>query len=106
MQNTRMHMYKKLTLAVGVATVAACSQQGASSGDVVQISATGPIAETVNGTKVPQSLLESVARQHNLHLDNPQQRAQAFGSAHRRSTGCASCAARIVRVERTVSGGG
>lgn len=78
MQNTRMHMYKKLTLAVGVATVAACSQQGASSGDVVQISATGPIAETVNGTKVPQSLLESVARQHNLHLDNPQQRAQAL----------------------------
>ncbi len=78
MQNKKMQMYKKLTLAASVALVAACSQQGASSGDVVQISATGPIAETVNGTKVPQSLLESVARQHNLHLDNPQQRAQAL----------------------------
>ena len=65
-------------LAAGVAAVAACSQQGASSGDAVQMSASGPTAETVNGTKVPQSLLESVAHQHNLHLDNPQQREQAI----------------------------
>jgi peptidyl-prolyl cis-trans isomerase C len=42
------------------------------------MSASGPTAETVNGTKVPQSLLESVAHQHNLHLDNPQQREQAI----------------------------
>jgi parvulin-like peptidyl-prolyl isomerase len=71
-------MYKRLMLAACIATVAACSQQGASSGDAVQMSATGPAAETVNGAKVPQSLLESVARQHNLHLENPQQRDQAL----------------------------
>ncbi|HEX3895135.1 MAG TPA: hypothetical protein VHW73_02890, partial [Rudaea sp.] len=74
----RMQMYKRLMLAACIATVAACSQQGASSGDAVQMSATGPAAETVNGAKVPQSLLESVARQHNLHLENPQQREQAL----------------------------
>jgi len=73
-------MYKKLTLVMSVAVVAACSQQGASSGDAVQMSTAGPTAETVNGTKIPQSLLESVAHQHNLHLDNPQQREQALAS--------------------------
>jgi peptidyl-prolyl cis-trans isomerase C len=78
MQDKKMQMYKMLTLAASVALVAACSQQGASSSDAIQMSTTGPVAETVNGTKVPQSLLESVARQHNLHLENPQQRQQAF----------------------------
>ena len=45
---------------------------------VIQMPAGGAIAETVNGTAVPQSLLEAVARQHNWKLDQPQQRDQAL----------------------------
>jgi parvulin-like peptidyl-prolyl isomerase len=71
-------MYKKLIVAASVAALAACSHPDAGSGDVIQMTAKGPAAETVNGVKVPQSLLESVAHQHNLHLDNPQQREQAL----------------------------
>jgi peptidyl-prolyl cis-trans isomerase C len=71
-------MYKKLIIASSVIAVVACSHQGAESGSAVQMTTTGPIAETVNGMKIPQSLLQSVATQHNLHLDNPQQREQAL----------------------------
>jgi peptidyl-prolyl cis-trans isomerase C len=71
-------MYKKLIIASSVIAVVACSHQGAESGSAVQMTMTGPIAETVNGIKIPQSLLQSVAAQHNLHLDNPQQREQAL----------------------------
>jgi peptidyl-prolyl cis-trans isomerase C len=73
-----MQMYKKLIIASSVIAIAACSHQGPDSGSVVQMTTTGPTAETVNGTKIPQSLLQSVAAQHNLHLDNPQQREQAL----------------------------
>jgi peptidyl-prolyl cis-trans isomerase C len=45
---------------------------------VIQLPVGGTIVETVNGTAVPQSLLEAVARQHNWHLDQPQQRDQAL----------------------------
>ncbi len=38
----------------------------------------GPIAETVNGTPVPQALLESVARARNLDLTRRDQREQAL----------------------------
>ncbi len=61
-----------------VAVLAGCSKDGASSDDVVQMTVKGPTVETVNGIAVPQSLLESVARQRNLHLDQPPQRAQAL----------------------------
>ena len=73
-----MQMYKKLIIASSVITIAACSHQGPESDSAVQMTTTGPIAETVNGIKIPQSLLQSVAAQHNLHLDNPQQREQAL----------------------------
>lgn len=38
----------------------------------------GPLAETVNGTPVPQALLEAVARARELDLAKPEQRAQAL----------------------------
>lgn len=38
----------------------------------------GPLAETVNGTPVPQALLEAVARARDLDLTKPDQRAQAL----------------------------
>lgn len=38
----------------------------------------GPLAETVNGTPVPQALLEAVARARDLDLSKPDQRAQAL----------------------------
>jgi peptidyl-prolyl cis-trans isomerase C len=38
----------------------------------------GPLAETVNGTPVPQELLEAVARARDLDLAKPQEREQAL----------------------------
>lgn len=38
----------------------------------------GPLAETVNGTPVPQALLDAVARARDLDLSKPDQRAQAL----------------------------
>jgi len=38
----------------------------------------GPLAETINGTPVPQALLEAVARARELDLAKPEQRAQAL----------------------------
>jgi len=38
----------------------------------------GQLAETVNGTPVPQALLEAVARARELDLANPEQRSQAL----------------------------
>jgi peptidyl-prolyl cis-trans isomerase C len=70
-------MRKTLALAATL-LIAGCSNGGGPSGDVVQMPASGPIAEKVNGIAIPQSLLESVARQHKLSLDNPQQREQAL----------------------------
>jgi peptidyl-prolyl cis-trans isomerase C len=62
-----------------VVAAAGCSQSS-SSPDTrpVQMSTSGQIAETVNGTPVPQVLLEVIARGHNLHLDKPDQREQAL----------------------------
>jgi len=45
---------------------------------LVQGDIAGPVAETVNGTPVPQALLESVARARNLDLAKREQREQAL----------------------------
>jgi parvulin-like peptidyl-prolyl isomerase len=58
--------------------VGGCSQGGNADTRVIQFPADAPVAETVNGTPVPQALLESIARSHNLHLDKPDQREQAL----------------------------
>jgi peptidyl-prolyl cis-trans isomerase C len=64
-----------------MAGLAGCSQSGnAPDTRPIQLPADAQIAETVNGTAVPQSLLDAVARSHNLHLDKPEQREQALKS--------------------------
>jgi len=60
-----------------------CFLAGCSSGNgpdtrPLQGNMDGPLAETVNGTPVPQALLEAVARARDLDLANPEQRAQAL----------------------------
>jgi hypothetical protein len=57
--------------------LASCSQSGTDT-RVIQFPADAQVAETINGTPVPQALLESIARSHNLHLDKPDQREQAL----------------------------
>ena len=69
-------MRKTLGIAIAVALIGGCSS-GSPSG-AIQMTTSGKIVETVNGTPVPESLLESVARQHNLHLDKPGTREQAL----------------------------
>jgi len=58
------------------ALLGACSPGGDSR--VIQMPDGGPVAEVVNGTPVPQTLLEAIARSRNLHLDKPEQREQAL----------------------------
>ena len=59
--------------------LAGCSQNGdAPDTRVIQLPASTQIAETVNGTRVPQALLEALARERNLPLDKPAQRDQAL----------------------------
>jgi peptidyl-prolyl cis-trans isomerase C len=64
---------------VSAVLLAGCSSDGGGpdtrplQGDI-----SGPLAETVNGTPVPQPVLESVARARGLDLAKPEQRAQAF----------------------------
>jgi peptidyl-prolyl cis-trans isomerase C len=70
-------MPNKFFAVLSVAAIAGCSH-GGHQGDVLQMPTSGPIAETVNGIAIPQSLLESVARVNKLHLDNAQQREQAL----------------------------
>jgi len=71
-------MPRKILLLLGAAGMAGCSGGGSSDGRLIQMPPGDAVAETVNGVPVPQSLLEAVARQHNLHLDRPQQREQAL----------------------------
>jgi peptidyl-prolyl cis-trans isomerase C len=68
---------KKTVLALCGAALAGCGHNDAMDGRVIQLPGGGALAETINGTPVPQSLLEAVARQHNWHLDQPSQRSQA-----------------------------
>ncbi len=66
-------------ICVGAIAIAGCSQgPGAADSRVIQLPADAQVAETVNGTAVPQVLLESIASGHNLHLDKPEQREQAL----------------------------
>jgi len=67
----------KYTIALCVGALAGCSGN-APEQRLIQLPTDGPIAETVNGTPVPQSLLEAVARGRNLQLDKPEQREQAL----------------------------
>jgi len=71
-------MRKEVLLLMCTAVVAGCSGGNSSDGRLIQLPPSDAVAETVNGIVVPQSLLEAVARQHNLHLDRPQQREQAL----------------------------
>src|SRR4051812_8928888 len=69
-------MRNTLGIAIAAALIAGCSAQGQSG--AVQMATSGKIVETVNGTPVPESLLDAVARQHNLHLEKPGVRDQAL----------------------------
>jgi len=70
-------MRKTLGIALATALLGGCSSGSGHSG-AVQMTTSGKIVETVNGQPVPESLLEAVARQHNLHLDKPGARDQAL----------------------------
>ena len=67
---------KRFLVLLGCGSLAACSSGGDSR--VIQLPDGGPVAEIVNGTPVPQTLLEAIARSRNLHLDQPEQREQAL----------------------------
>ncbi len=69
-------MHKTFHVAAIAALIGGCSSGGHSG--AVQMSTSGRIVETVNGTPVPESLLEAVARQHNLRLEKPGAREQAL----------------------------
>lgn len=58
--------------------LAGCSSGGGPDTRPIQNDISGPVAVTVNGTPVPQALLESVARARNLDLTKPEQRGQAL----------------------------
>ncbi len=68
-------MKKIIALSV-CAALAACSAE--KSDQLIQLDPKLPVAETVNGTPVPQVLLDSLARARNLDLDKPEQRAKAL----------------------------
>ncbi len=70
-------MRKSLAITIAAVLIGGCSSGGGHTG-AVQMTTSGKSVETVNGTPVPESLLESVARQHNLHLDKPGGRDQAL----------------------------
>jgi peptidyl-prolyl cis-trans isomerase C len=57
--------------------IAGCSSNGADN-RVIQMPAGGTVVETVNGTPVPQSLLDAVAETHRLDATQPKQRDQAL----------------------------
>ena len=72
-----MNKYTSALCAIGMVALAGCSGSAPES-RVIQLADAGAVAETVNGTPVPQSLLEAVARGRSLHLDKPEQREQAL----------------------------
>ncbi len=55
-----------------------CSAGGAADNRVIQLPGDLPVAETVNGTPVPQVLAEALARAHNADLSVPEQRAEVL----------------------------
>src|SRR4051812_2229159 len=77
-RNFRRSMMKKFVFALCTLVLAGCGGSGAPDTRVIHMPAGGALAETVNGTPVPQSLLEAVARSRNWKLDQPQHRTQAM----------------------------
>ncbi len=73
----RNHFHVSCSILATVFAVAGCSSNSPDARPV-QMPAGGAVAETVNGTVVPQALLEAIARGRNLHLDKPDQREQAL----------------------------
>lgn len=71
-------MYKLLVALACVAMLTACSGSDTADKRVLQFPSGGTIVETVNGTPVPQDLLDAVAQTHNLDAAKPAQRDQAL----------------------------
>ncbi|MGH8041725.1 MAG: peptidylprolyl isomerase [Rudaea sp.] len=71
-------MYKPLVALACAAMLTACSNTNAPDKRALQLPPGGAIAETVNGTPVPQDLLDAVAQTHNLDTAKPMQRDQAL----------------------------
>lgn len=72
-------MRKLILIATLAGLSAACSQgSGGPDSRPIQLGGNLPVAETVNGTPVPQALLEAVAHARNLDLTKPEQREQAL----------------------------
>lgn len=70
---------RKLLLIVLIVVLAACSKgNGSVDTRPIQMPSTTPLAETVNGTPVPQSLLDAFAQSHHLDLEKPEQRDRAL----------------------------
>src|SRR5438445_7020771 len=65
-----------------ILTLTACCALAACAADkndkLIQLDPALPAAETVNGTPVPEVLLESLARAQGLDLERPDQRAKAL----------------------------
>ena len=70
-------MQKLLLLSIPL-LLSACSDNGSSDKRLIQLSSDQPAAETVNGTPVPQALLEAFARSRKADLNQPEQRAQVL----------------------------
>ena len=70
-------MQKLIPALVATLTLAACSSNGTDSRPI-RLPADLPVVETVNGTPVPQALLEAVAKARNLDLTKPEHREQAL----------------------------
>lgn len=62
---------------IGILALAGCSSQGQDD-RIVQLPPGGTMVETVNGTVVPQALLEAVAKQHKLDAAQAAQRDKAL----------------------------
>ena len=69
------------TLLVATAVLAACGAGSSDQGrdtSVVQLSGNGSVAATINGVKVPEPLLDAVAKVRGLDISVPEQREKAM----------------------------
>jgi peptidyl-prolyl cis-trans isomerase C len=78
LQRSLWRTAKLVAIAAGTLLAACSGGGGAPDARPIQADIGGPLAETVNGTPVPQALLEAVARVRNLDLARPEQRGQAL----------------------------
>lgn len=74
---------RALILAGLAATLAACGagsgdQVDATKGSVIHLASDGVAVATVNGTAIPESLLDAFARSHGLDVKQPEQRKEAI----------------------------